>query len=57
MGIVAGVVVAGVAILVFGRIFDLAFHIFEFAAVALLAGWVGYRLGHVAGRHEHEHEH
>lgn len=56
LGLVAVIAVGGLAILAFGRIFDLAFHIFEYAAIALVAGWIGYKAGHAAGRHERDHE-
>jgi hypothetical protein len=46
------IVVGGLLILAFGGIFELAFHIFEFAALALVAGWAGYKLGHYRGRRE-----
>jgi hypothetical protein len=52
--IVATVVVGGLALLLFVNIFSHVFHLFEYAAVALVAGWVGYKLGHFQGRHEHE---
>lgn len=47
------IVVAGLMVWAFAGIFVLAFHIFEYAALALVAGWVGYKLGHAKGRHEH----
>jgi len=50
--IVGAVVVGGLLVWAFAGIFDLAFHIFEYVAIALVAGWVGYKLGHAAGRHE-----
>jgi hypothetical protein len=33
-----------------GVVFSLL-HVIELAAVALIAGWVGYRIGHYRGRH------
>ena len=47
------VVVAGVVWVVFGSLFSLAFHLFEYAVVAVAAGWLGYRLGHARGRRGH----
>jgi hypothetical protein len=52
--IVAAVVVGGVALWLFAGIFSHVFRLFEYAAVALVAGWVGYKLGHFQGRHQHE---
>jgi len=52
-GILALVVVAGIALVVFGGVFDLAFHIAEYVVLALAAGWVGYKIGHMKGRREH----
>jgi hypothetical protein len=48
--IVAAVVVGGAAILLFGSIFDHVLHIFEYAAIAIIAGWAGYKIGHMRGR-------
>ncbi|HTW07659.1 MAG TPA: hypothetical protein VME46_09120 [Acidimicrobiales bacterium] len=50
--IVGAIAVGGIAIWLFSGIFDLAFHIFEYAAIALVAGWIGYKVGHIQGRHE-----
>jgi len=36
---------------VVGAVFAV-FHLIELVAVALLAGWLGYRLGHARGRHQ-----
>ena len=52
----AVIVVGGLLIWAFAGLFELAFHIFEFAALALVAGWVGYKIGHAVGRHDHEKE-
>jgi hypothetical protein len=32
---------------------SLAFHVAEFAFLALAAGWVGYKIGHARGRRGH----
>jgi hypothetical protein len=48
--IVGVVVVAGLAVWLFAGIFDLAFHLFEYAAIAVIAGWIGYKVGHMRGR-------
>jgi hypothetical protein len=47
------VVVAGVLWLFFGGILNLAFHVVEYAFVALAAGWVGYEIGRLRGRRSH----
>jgi hypothetical protein len=39
-----------VAIWVFAGVFLFALHIAEYVALALVAGWVGYRIGHARGR-------
>ena len=50
-GVVVAVIVIGlVAWAVAGIVFALL-HVLELAAVALAAGWVGYRVGHYRGRH------
>jgi hypothetical protein len=46
------IVVGGLLVWVFGGLFRLAFHIFEYAALAIVSGWVGYKLGHLRGRRE-----
>ena len=48
----AVVVVGGLLVWAFAGLFVLAFHIFEYAALALVAGWLGYKLGHARGRRE-----
>lgn len=53
LGALALVVVAGLLVWAFAGLFVLAFHIFEFAALALVAGWLGYKLGHARGRRQH----
>ena len=45
------IVVGGLLVWVFGGLFRLAFHIFEYAALAIVSGWVGYRIGQFRGRH------
>ena len=48
---VAAIAIAGgLCILVFGGILSLAFHIVEYALLALFAGWVGYEIGRSRGR-------
>ncbi len=53
LSMVGVVVVAGVVLLAFGGIVDLAFHIFEYAALALVSGWVGFKIGHWRARRGH----
>jgi hypothetical protein len=48
--VVGAIAVAAVAIWVFAGVFVLALHIAEYVALALVAGWVGYRIGHARGR-------
>ena len=49
------IVVGGLLVWAFGGLFRLAFHIFEYSALSIVAGWVGYRLGHWRGqRDQHE---
>jgi membrane protein implicated in regulation of membrane protease activity len=47
---VGAVVVGAVAVWVFAGIFATALHIATYVALALVAGWAGYRLGHARGR-------
>ena len=48
---VVGAVVVGVVVVwVVAGIFSLALHIAEYVALALVAGWVGYRIGRARGR-------
>jgi hypothetical protein len=54
---VGTIVVGGVALWIFGGLFSHVFHLFEYAVVAVVAGWIGYKMGHAQGRHEHEHDH
>jgi hypothetical protein len=48
---VAIVVIGAVAWAVAGVLFALL-HVFELVAVALVAGWGGYRIGHFRGRRQ-----
>ena len=48
--VVAAIAVGAVAVWVFAGIFLLALHIAEYVALALVAGWAGYRIGHARGR-------
>jgi hypothetical protein len=50
LALVGLIVVGGLCLWAFTGIFSLAFHVGEFVAVALLAGWAGYRVGHFKGR-------
>ena len=54
--LVAAVIVGGVAFWAFGGLVHLALHIAELVAVGAAAGWVGYRLGQVRGRHQRRTE-
>jgi len=51
--VVAGIVVAGLVIWAFWGVVSLAFHVAEYALIALVAGWVGYKIGHARGRRSH----
>jgi hypothetical protein len=44
------IVVGGVLLWAFAGVVSLAFHIGEFVVVAGVAGWLGYKLGHIRGR-------
>ncbi len=48
--VVAAIAVGAVAVWVFAGIFLFALHVAEYVALALVAGWVGYRIGHARGR-------
>lgn len=48
--VVAAVVVGGLVVWAFAGVISLAFHIAEYVALALAAGWVGYRGGYARGR-------
>lgn len=50
--VVAVVVIAAVAWLASGVV-SAVLHGLELALIAAVAGWVGYRIGHFRGRHEH----
>lgn len=55
--IVTVVLVVVVGLLAFALVqgvLGLAIRVAEYVAVALLAGWVGYRVGHWRGRHDRE---
>jgi hypothetical protein len=51
--ILVAVVVGGLVIWAFAGLLSVAFRIAEFVALALVAGWVGYKLGHARGRRGH----
>jgi hypothetical protein len=51
--ILVAIVVGGVLVWAFAGVLSVAFHIAEYAALALVAGWVGYKLGHSRGRRGH----
>jgi Flp pilus assembly protein TadB len=48
--VVGAIAIVAVAIWVFAGVFLFALHIAEYVALALVAGWVGYRVGHARGR-------
>jgi hypothetical protein len=48
--ILALIAIAAVIWVVSSVVFSLL-HVFELAVAALIAGWVGYRIGHYRGRH------
>ena len=48
--VIAVAIAGGLCILLFGGILSLAFHIVEYALLALFAGWVGYEIGRARGR-------
>jgi hypothetical protein len=52
-GTLALVVLAGLFVVLFGSVVDFAFHVLEYVALALAAGWVGYKVGHARGRKGH----
>jgi len=51
--ILVAIVVGGLLVWAFAGVLSVAFHIAEYAALALVAGWVGYKLGHSRGRRGH----
>ncbi|MGH9107513.1 MAG: hypothetical protein ACRDZX_17130 [Acidimicrobiales bacterium] len=53
VAVVAAVFVAALLIWAFAGIFDLAFRVAEYVALAIVAGWLGYKLGHARGRRGH----
>lgn len=54
MTVVLVVVVGLLAFALVQGVLGLAIRVAEYVAVALLAGWVGYRVGHWRGRHDRE---
>lgn len=51
--VLAVIVVGGLLLWAFTGIVSLAFHIAEYVAVAIVAGWLGYKAGHARGRRGH----
>ena len=51
--ILVAIVVGGLLVWAFAGVLSVAFHIAEYVALALVAGWVGYKLGHSRGRRGH----
>lgn len=51
--ILVAIIVGGLLVWAFAGVLSVAFHIAEYAAIALVAGWVGYKLGHSRGRRGH----
>jgi hypothetical protein len=51
--ILVAIVVGGLLVWAFAGVVSVAFHIAEYVALALVAGWVGYKLGHARGRRGH----
>jgi Flp pilus assembly protein TadB len=49
--LLAGIVVAALVIWAFWGVVSLAFHVAEYVLIALVAGWIGYKIGHARGRH------
>ena len=57
IGADVALVALGILVFLFAGWFVLAalrgvLHLIELAAVAVVAGWLGYRLGHFSGRHQ-----
>ena len=52
--IMVAIVVGGLLVWAFAGVLSVAFHIAEYAALALVAGWVGYKLGHSAAAEDTE---
>jgi len=48
--VAAALVIGGLFVWLFAGLFSLAFHVGEYVALALVAGWVGYKLGFFNGR-------
>jgi hypothetical protein len=53
LAILVAIIVGGLLVWAFAGVVSVAFHIAEFVALALVAGWVGYKLGHARGRRGH----
>jgi hypothetical protein len=51
--IVVAIVIGGLLVWAFAGLLSVAFHIVEYVAIALVAGWAGYKLGHARGRRGH----
>jgi hypothetical protein len=51
--LLAAIVVGALVIWAFWGVVSLAFHVAEFVLLALVAGWVGYKVGHARGRRGH----
>jgi hypothetical protein len=51
--ILVAIVVGGLVVWAFAGVVSVAFHIAEYVALALVAGWIGYKLGHSRGRRGH----
>lgn len=53
LAILVAIIVGGLLVWAFAGVVSVAFHIAEFVALALVAGWVGYKIGHARGRRGH----
>ena len=51
--ILVAIVVGGLLVWAFAGVLSVAFHIVEYVAIALVAGWIGFKLGHARGRRGH----
>jgi hypothetical protein len=51
--ILVAIVVGGLLVWALAGVLSVAFHIVEYVAIALVAGWLGYKLGHARGRRGH----
>ena len=54
--LVAAIVLAGLVIFAFWGVVSLAFHVAEYVLIALVAGWVGYKIGRARGRRSQQAE-